>query len=463
MTITLDRPATPSPAAAQPADAGTFDRTPPHDDLAEQCVLGAMMLSADAIADIVETVTAADFYQPKHAVIYTTIVDLYGRSEPADAVTVAAALLDAGTLTRVGGDYPHTLVSVVPTAANGAYYAGIVADRAKLRRLIEAGTRVTQLGYGAAGGGDADSLIDQAQQTLYGLDGQRRNGDAPVLAELMQPAMDELESIGQRSGAMLGVPTGFVDLDRLLNGLQAGQLVVMAGRPGTGKSTLALDVLRACTIRQNLPAMIASLEMSQNEIVMRLLSAEARVPLQAMRSGNLSDEQWTMLARRMGEISEAPLYVDDAPNMSLMEIRARARRMRQRHDIRLLVVDYLQLMTMTTSGRQESREQEIAALSRGLKLLAKELEIPVVAVAQLNRGPEQRTDKTPTLADLRGSGAIEQDADVVLFVHRDDYYDKESARAGEADLVVAKHRNGPTDTVTVAAQLHLSRFKDLAA
>ncbi|MDQ1654746.1 MAG: replicative helicase, partial [Cryptosporangiaceae bacterium] len=242
--------------------------------------------------------------------------------------------------------------------------------------------------------------------------------------------------------------------------LHAGQLIVVAARPGLGKSTFGLDVLRSASIRHGLTSAVFSLEMSKIEITMRLLSAEARVPLHHLRSGQLSEDDWTKLARRMGEVSEAPLFIDDSPNMTMMEIRAKARRLKQRHDLRVIVLDYLQLMS--SPKRTESRQQEVSELSRGLKLLAKELEVPVIAVSQLNRGPEQRTDKRPQLSDLRESGAIEQDADMVLLLHREDYYEKESPRAGEADFIVAKHRNGPTDTITVAFQGHFSRFVDMS-
>jgi len=449
--------------AAEPrAEEGQFDRSPPQDVAAEQSVLGGMLLSKDAIADVVELLRTNDFYRPAHARIFEMILDLYGRGEPADAVTVAAALADAGDLARVGGaGYLHTVMASVPTAANAAYYAKIVGERAVLRRLIEAGTRIVQLGYGSsAGGRDVDDLVDIAQQAVYEITERRVGEDFAVLSDLLQPTLDEIEAVGAQSGVMTGVPTGFTDLDRLLNGLHPGQLIIVAGRPGLGKSTAAMDFARTASVRHNFASAIFSLEMSKVEIVMRLLSAEARVPLHVLRSGQLSDDDWTKLARRMGEISEAPLYVDDTPNMTLMEIRAKARRLRQRHDLKLIVVDYLQLMT--SPKRVESRQQEVAELSRGLKLLAKEVECPVVAVSQLNRGPEQRTDKRPQLSDLRESGSIEQDADVVILLHRDDYYDRESPRAGEADFIVAKHRNGPTDTVTVAAQLHLSRFVDMA-
>lgn len=938
MSVTDDMRADSRSGGGQPPAQrdGQFDKTPPQDVAAEQCVLGGMLLSKDAIADVVEILKTNDFYRPVHATIFDTILDIYGRGEPADPITVAAALTDSGDLARIGGaPYLHTLIASVPTAANAAYYARIVSERAVLRRLVEAGTKIVQLGYGTASGGsrDVDDIVDLAQQAVYDVTERRVSEDFAILADMLQPTLDEIEAVGAQGGVMTGVPTGFSDLDRLLNGLHAGQLVIVAGRPGLGKalaldtplptpdgwttmgeirvgdqlmaadgspttvthafdvmhgrpcyevefsdgtvivadaehlwktttrasrrpgpvrqsprwsessmanvraahtslgakgnqpvtlfdtvaqvgpefrhvlhtvarevgsigrisrpvvrdgrtrnwtapgyparpllsalleqtarksnsdsqadyggvvttaeiaatlrtdtadrrlnhavgntaplqlpdrellvppytlgvwlgdghihasrfttadpemvtyieadgfsvrpsgpmvytilleaepvapgvgvcvdcgvstravrensatrkcadchnnnrsfvgllrtigvagdkhipsaylraseaqrrallaglmdtdgtvapsgnlqytstskrladdvrelvislgyrctvnrksvhgrtpessiaytlnfstpgpvfrlkrkqdahaerrrtvsdvrttsrfivdvrpvpsvpvrcvtvdneehlylasramipthnSTASMDFARNAAIRANQAAAIFSLEMSKVEIVMRLLSAEARVPLHVLRSGQLSDDDWTKLARCMGEISEAPLFVDDTPSMNLMEIRAKARRLKQRHDLKMIVVDYLQLMT--SPKRTESRQQEVADLSRGLKLLAKEVECPVIAVSQLNRGPEQRTDKRPQLSDLRESGSIEQDADVVILLHRDDYYDKESPRAGEADFIVAKHRNGPTDTVTVAAQLHLSRFVDMA-
>src|SRR5947207_725457 len=396
----------PRPAEAR-SDEASYDRSPPQDVAAEQCVLGGMLLSKDAIADVVEILKTGDFYKPAHGTIFDAVLDMYGRGEPADAVTVAAALANAGQLARVGGaPYLHTLISSVPTAANAAYYARIVSERAVLRRLIEAGTRIVQLGFGSASGTgrDVDELVDLAQQAVYDVTERRVSEDFAVLSDLLQPTLDEIEAVGSQGGVMTGVPTGFTDLDRLLNGLHPGQLIIVAGRPGLGKSTAAMDFARATSVRHNFASAIFSLEMSKVTIVMLLLAAEARVPLHVLRSGQLSDDDWTKLARRMGEISEAPLFVDDTPNMSLMEIRAKARRLRQRHDLKLIVVDYLQLMT--SPKRVESRQQEVAELSRGLKLLAKEVECPVVAVSQLNRGPEQRTDKRPQLSDLRESGCL---------------------------------------------------------
>jgi len=702
-----------------PPPSEEFGRQPPQDPVAEQSVLGGMLLSKDAIADVLERLRPGDFYRPAHQSIYDAILDLYGRGEPADAVTVAAELDRRGLLRRIGGaPYLHTLISTVPTAANAGYYAGIVAEKALLRRLVEAGTRVVQYGYAGAEGADVAEVVDRAQAELYDVTDRRLSEDFVALEDLLQPTMDEIDAIASSGGLARGVSTGFTELDEVTNGLHPGQMVVIAARPGVGKalaldtplptpmgwttmgevglgdqllgadgkptrvvaatkvmfgrpcyevefsdgtvivadaqhrwlthagvlrtveiadsvglrhrvmntaalalphreypapaytfgarlgdpddgathqdqripvdylrgseiqrrallaglldtsgdvtgdgsvqlaltdsrlvrdaaelvvslgyhcrvtptcvtfstpdcvfgqqdkallhkerslrvgstaarfivdvrptasvpvrclqvdnishlylasramipthnSTVALDFLRSCSIRHRMASVIFSLEMSKSEIVMRLLSAEAKIRLSDMRSGRMSDDDWTRLARRMSEISEAPLYIDDSPNLTMMEIRAKARRLRQRSDLKLIVVDYLQLMT---SGKKvESRQQEVSEFSRSLKLLAKELEVPVVAISQLNRGPEQRTDKRPMLADLRESGAIEQDSDVVILLHRPDLFDPgDQERLGEADLIIAKHRNGPTRTITVAHQLHFSRFANMA-
>jgi replicative DNA helicase len=759
-----------------------FERTPPHDLAAEQCVLGSMLISQTAIAEVIELVQTRDFYRPAHQIVYDRVLDLYGRGDPVDAITIKDELLKRGELSRVGdAPYLHTLVASVPTAANAGYYAKIVQEKAILRRLVEVGTRIAQLGY-STDGADADDLLDRAQAEVYAIADKRTGEDYAPLSDIMPGALDEIEAIGSRGGQMVGVPTGFTDLDALTNGLHPGQMVIIAARPAIGKalaldtplptpggwttmgevrvgdellgadgrpttvtaatpvlhgrtcyevefgdgtvivadaahqwltetrasrgaaasvkttreiagslrcdtadrrpnhsvpvaapltlddadlplppyalgvwlggghpaaarvttadpeiawhlgddgadvvpdpshpltftlggahavlqalglldgkhiptaylraseeqrrallaglldtgghvresgtvrfaadgerlardvrelvlslgyqatmtttsskgrtrhqvtftppdkvfrltgklacqttrvrpdafrryitdvrpvpsvpvrcvqvdntdhlylagetwipthnSTLALDLARAAAIKHQLATVVFSLEMGRNEITMRLLSAEARVALHAMRSGSMNDEDWTRLARRMSEVAEAPLFIDDSPNMSMMEIRAKCRRLKQQHDLRMVIIDYLQLMQ--SGKRVESRQVEVSEFSRSLKLLAKELEVPVIALSQLNRGPEQRTDKKPMVSDLRESGSIEQDADVVILLHREDAYEKESPRAGEADLIVAKHRNGPTATVTVAFQGHYSRFVDMA-
>src|SRR4051812_467526 len=419
-----------------------------------------MLLSKDAIADVIEVLRGVDFYVPRHETVFDAVLDLYGRGEPADAVTVAAELTKRGDLAGIGGPaYLHTLLSSVPTAANAGYYARIVHERAALRRLVTAGTRIVQLGF-ATDGGDVDEIVNAAQAEVYAVTERRTSEDYQPLSAIIEGAIDEIEASSHRGEGLTGIPTGFADLDRLTNGFHAGQMIVIAARPAVGKSTLGLDVARSAAIHHKMPSVIFSLEMGRNEITMRLLSAEARIPLQNMRKGTMREEDWTRLARTMGDVSDAPLFIDDSPNMSLMEIRAKCRRLKQRHGLKLVIVDYLQLMS--SGKRVESRQQEVSEFSRALKLLAKELEVPVIALSQLNRGPEQRTDKKPQMSDLRESGSIEQDADMVILLHREDMYEKESPRAGEADFIVAKHRNGPTDIITVAFQGHYSRFVDMA-
>jgi replicative DNA helicase len=537
-----------------------FERMPPHDVAAEQCVLGGMLLSKDAISDVIEVIRPTDHYRPAHQLVHEAILDLYARGEPADPITVSNELSRRGELARIGGaPYLHTLIASVPTAANAGYYAKIVRERAIMRRLVEAGTRIVQLGY--AGDSEADELVDRAQAEVYAITDRRIAEDYHPLSEIMPQALEEIEAIGAHGGGISGVPTGFADLDALTNGLHAGQMVVVAARPAVGKalaldtplptpdgwttmgevrvgdylvdadgkptrvvaatgvlqgrpcyevefsdgsviiadenhqwltwprpdahapsvnttgkiagsplhhavalthtadlpagapqdtrwrfitgvrpvfprpvrcvqvdnddelylagrgmipthnSALALDFARSATIRHGLPTVVFSLEMGRNEITMRLLSAEARVPMHVMRTGQMSDDDWGRLAKRMSEVADAPLFIDDSPNMSLMEIRAKCRRLKQRHDLKLVIIDYLQLMS--TPGKVESRQQEVSAMSRSLKLLAKELEVPVVALSQLNRGPEQRQDKKPMLSDLRESGCMTADTTVL--------------------------------------------------
>ena len=443
----------------QPGESRQTERTPPHDLLAEQSALGGMLLSKDAVADVVEVVRGTDFYIPKHEIIYDAILSLYSHGEPTDVIAVTDELTKAGELSRAGGaDYLHTLTGLVPTAANAGYYASIVAERALLRRLVEAGTRITQMGYAAEG--EVLDLVNNAQAEIYAVTGSTDSEDYVPLTEAVTVAIDEIEAASHKDGSMTGVPTGFAELDELTNGLHPGQMIIVAARPALGKSTLALDFARAAAIHHDMPTIFFSLEMGRSEIAMRLLSAEASVPLQSMRKGKVEGRDWTTIASTRGRINDAPLYIDDSPNMTLVEIRAKCRRLKQRVGLKMVVIDYLQLMT--SGKRVESRQQEVSEFSRALKLLAKELQVPVIALSQLNRGPEQRADKLPALSDLRESGSIEQDADMVILLHRESAYEKDNPRAGEADLIVAKHRNGPTRTVTVAFQGHFSRFIDMA-
>jgi replicative DNA helicase len=548
---------------AQSSYGSGEDRLPPQDVHAEQSVIGGMLLSKDAIADCVEGLKGVDFYRPAHELIYDAILDLYSRGEPADAITVSDELTKRGDLTRVGGQaYLHQLISEVPTAANAGYYAEIVAERAVLRRLVDAGTKIVQMGYGQ-GGGDVVDIVNAAQAEIYAVADKRGGDDYAVLGDVLEATVDEIEAASGKTGEMTGVPTGFTDFDNLTNGLHPGQMIVVAARPAVGKalaldtrlptpsgwttmgevavgelvlgadgrpttvtratavmtgrpcfevefsdgsvivadaehqwlvavdsreivlttvqmlgrltdgsavsicreppaegseigavtvgaitwklsaispiesvpvrcievdskahlylagesmipthnSTWGLDIARSAAIKHQMTTVLFSLEMSRTEITMRLLSAEASIQLQNMRKGTMRDEDWTRLARTMGEVSDAPLFIDDSPNMSLMEIRAKCRRLKQRHNLRLVIIDYLQLMS--SGKRVESRQQEVAEFSRALKLLAKELEVPVIAISQLNRGSEQRTDKRPQMSDLRESGCLTADARIL--------------------------------------------------
>ena len=391
-------------------DLGPADRLPPQDVSAEKSVLGSMMLSKDAISDCAEGLRASDFYRPAHEMIYDAIADLFGRGEPVDAITVADELTKRGQLQRVGGHaYIHDLIQSVPTSANAAYYAEIVAERAVLRRLVDAGTRIVQMGY--AQEGDVVDVVNAAQAEVYAVADKRGSEDYAPLSELLEATLHEIEVASGRSDEMTGVPTGFIELDELTHGLHPGQMIVIAARPAVGKSTIGLDIARAAAIKHGMATAVFSLEMSKTEITMRVLSAEASLQLQDLRKGTLRDEGWQKLARVMGDISVAPLYIDDSPNMTLMEIRAKCRRLKQLHNLKLVVIDYLQLMT---SGKKvESRQQEVSEFSRAIKLLAKELDVPVIAISQLNRGPEQRTDKRPQMSDLRESGCLPADTAIL--------------------------------------------------
>lgn len=439
----------------------SFERVPPQNVDAEMSVLGGMMLSKDAIADVIEILRSTDFYRPAHASVYDVVVELFGRGDPADAVTVGAELKRKGELERIGGlPYLHTLVATVPTAANAAYYAGIVREQAQLRSLVEVGTRIVQLGY-TTDGADVEGLVNLAQSEVFAVSEQRNSTDYVTLEQVVPELYEELERNANRDGGLDGVPTGFSELDAKLNGLRAGQMIIIAARPGGGKSTLAMDICRSCAVHNSKAAAYFSLEMNRTELSMRLLAAESRVFLDRMIKGELETRDWQEIARTLDKISQAPLIVDDSPNMTMGEIRAKSRRMKQQFDIQLIVIDYLQLLT--SGGKSvESRQQEVSEFSRSIKLLAKELEIPIVAVAQLNRDSEKRNDKRPQVADLRESGSLEQDADVVLLIHREDMFNENTEKQGMADIIIGKQRSGPTGIVELAFQGHFSRFAEVA-
>lgn len=439
-------------------DAPMTGRILPHDMLAEQSTLGAMLISRDAVAEVQPITKPVDFYAPKHETIYWAIIDLFGRGEPTDVITVTDQLTKDGNLVKAGGaDYLHTLTSIVPTAANAEYYAKIVAEKAILRRLVEVGTKIAQMGYSSEG--EITDLVNTAQSDVYNVVRQGVGSEYSTLNDSITEAMDELDRAAQRGGEMTGVPTGFLELDSYTHGFHGGQLIIVAARPAVGKSTLALDFVRNAAIRHNIPSAFFSLEMGRAEIAMRLLSAESSIPLQRMRKGEMETGDWAKLSMIRGNIDKAPFFIDDSPNLTLVEIRAKCRRMVEQEGLKFIVIDYLQLMS---SGKKvESRQQEVSEFSRSLKLLAKELDIPVIAISQLNRNSEQTKDKKPEISQLRESGSLEQDADVVILLHREAIGEKDHPRAGEADIILAKHRNGPTGTVTVAFHGQYSRFANM--
>jgi len=419
-----------------------------------------MLLSRDAIAEVLELLHEDDFYRPAHRTVFRSVLDLYSHGQAVDPVTVAEELRRGGELADVGGaPFVHTLVSSVPTAANAGYYARIVKEAGILRRLIDVGTRIVQLGYETPQ--DTERAVDFAESWVYQVAQGRVTEDYQSLREVLTSTLEAIERLHNDNREITGVSTGFPELDRLTSGLQASNLIIVAARPAVGKSTLGLDVARNASVRSGVPTVVFSLEMSKTELVQRLMCAECSVDMQRLRTGRMEDSDWTRLTRSLGKLAEAPLFIDDSAALTMMELRAKCRRLKQRHGLGLVIVDYLQLMQ--PSKRVESRQQEVSEISRALKLLAKELAVPVIAISQLSRQTEARSDKKPMLSDLRESGALEQDADVVMFIYREDLYDPESPRKGEADLIVAKHRNGPTDTVTVTFQGQYSRFAPMAA
>lgn len=435
-----------------------LSRVPPQDLDAEQSALGGTLLSAQALREVRSALTAADFYRPAHAEIFTATCELADRGEPVDPITLAPELERRGSLARVGGaTYLHTLVNAVPTAANAAYYAEIIRRCAVRRHAIEAHTRaITEL---YAGDDELAEMCDRHEADIHAAhsDARTRTTYRP-LGEIIAEVIDDIDSGEEPDGVL----TGFQDVDQLTHGFQPGELVVVAARPAVGKSTLALDFLRTITIQQNIPAALFSLEMGDKEIGQRVLSAESRVPLHRIRGRSVDDDDWERIKRRTNPMVDSRLFVDSSPNLTMAEIATKARELHTREGIELLAVDYLQLLE---SGRRRhgNRQEEVSEISRRLKLLAKELGIPVIALSQLNRGPESREDKKPMVADLRESGAVEQDADMVILIHRPDVYDKASPRSGEADLIFGKCRNAPTCEITVGFLGHLSQFTDMAS
>lgn len=435
-------------------------RVPPHDLQAEESLLGAMLLSKDAIAVAAEVLEPENFYKPAHGHIYAAITSLSAAGEPADPVTVADELRRAGLIDAVGG--PATLVTLqaaTPAISNAARYATIIEEHALLRRLIGVAGEIAEMGYDLPD--DVTKTIDTAESLVFEVAQRRVTDSMASIHDLLDDNLDRLESLYEKGDALTGLPTGFLDLDELLSGLQPSALLVLGARPSMGKTALALGLATHAAIEARRPVLVFSLEMGHAELTQRMLCSEARVDSKRVRNGSLTDADWGKIAHATGRLGEAPIWIDDNPNLTIMEIRSKARRLRSRlGDLGLVVVDYLQLMTGRSSA--ENRQVEVSEISRGLKILARELECPVLALSQLSRGLEMRADKRPMLADLRESGSIEQDADVVMFIYRDDVYNPDSPDRGTAEILVSKHRNGPTGMVRLAFLDHYTKFANMA-
>jgi replicative DNA helicase len=434
-------------------------RLPPQNLEAETSVLGAVLLENEALNRVLEILKEDDFYREAHRRIFSAILHLYEHSEPVDLITLSEVLKTRGDLDAVGGvEYLNSLVNGVPTAANISYYAKIIKEKAILRKLINRATEIVSQSY--SNSGDVDEFIDQAERTIFEISEDRVRPSFYPIKDLIKSSFKTIERLYEKRQLITGVPTGFQRLDELTSGLQPADLIIIAGRPSMGKTAFALNIAQHASVRATTPAAMFSLEMSKEQLALRMLCSEAKVDAHRLRGGFLSEADWPKLTRAAGSLSEAPLFIDDTPGLSALEMRAKARRLKIEHNLGLVIVDYLQLMRGRASA--DSREQEISDISRSLKALAKELSIPVIALSQLNRRVEERGDKRPQLSDLRESGAIEQDADVILFLYRDEVYNKSEENRGKAEIIIGKQRNGPTDKVDLAFLDKYTRFENLS-
>ena len=441
--------------------APPFAEVPPQNLEAEEAVLGAMLLSETAIGSVTEILDASDFYRGSHGTIYRTCLALWSKGEPVDAITLANELEERGELEQVGGaSRVAELAALVSATANVEHYARIVKETATLRGLIRAGQEIVRLGQERIG--ETTELVDRAEQIVFDLSQERVRGDFDHIGPLLTESFERITKLYEAGVDVTGVPSGFRDLDRLTSGFQAGNLVILAARPSMGKSALALCIAANLGVRSSMPVALFTLEMSKAEVTQRLMCSEAKVESDRVRSGKLTQEDWPRLTAACDKLMKAPIYVDDTGSITMMELRSKARRLKAREPaLGLIVVDYLQLMT--SGGTVENRVQEVSQISRNLKVLARDLDVPILALSQLSRAVEQRHDKRPILSDLRESGSIEQDADLVFFVYRDEYYNgDESDQQGLAEVILAKHRNGPTGSEKLSFLRRYAKFADLA-
>lgn len=434
-----------------------LNRVPPQNIDAEKAVLGSMMLETEAITQVETILEPDDFYLEAHRKIFQGIINLAERDEPIDLISVNEELRQQNQIEEIGGSsYITELANWVPTAANAEYYAKLVKNKSLLRRLITTAGNIANLGYQAEE--EVDILLDKAEQMVFSLAGGRTAQGIHQIKDVLVDAFERLEKVYETEGGITGVASGFYELDYMTSGFQPSDLIIIAARPSMGKTALVLNMAQNMAVKNKVPVAIYSLEMSKEQLAQRLLCAEAKINGQHLRSGQLQDKDWLVLSHALGRLSEAPIFIDDTPGITLMELRAKARRLKAEHGLGLIAIDYLQLMQ--GNGRIENRQQEISEISRSLKALARELEVPVIALSQLSRAVESRINKRPQLSDLRESGSIEQDADLVLFIYRDEYYNPESDKKGIAELIIAKQRNGPVGTVETIFMKDYTRFEN---
>jgi replicative DNA helicase len=431
------------------------DKLPPQNLAAEQSVIGSMLLDKNAVVRVIELLSPEAFYRNAHRFIYESILDLFDRGEPVDLVTVTEALRKSGKLDAVGGAvYVADLINSVPTSANVEHYAKIVEEKYVLRRLIESGTQIVSAAYSEPE--DVNQVLDDAEKNIFDIALKRSREGFHKIDSVIKRVLDKIDQLYGKKEAITGTPSGYPDLDQLTAGFQNADLIIIAARPSVGKTALALNIAQLVSIKHNIPVAIFSLEMSKEQLAQRMLCSEAEVDAQRLKTASLSDTGWKKLTRALGKLSEAPLYIDDSASITATEIRAKARRLKIERGLGLVIVDYLQLMR--GRNRIENRVQEISDIARSLKTLARELDVPVIALSQLSRAVEQRPDRIPRLSDLRESGEIEQTADLVMFIHREDYYNPQSDRGNIAEIIIAKQRNGPIGTVELVFRKEIAKF-----
>ncbi len=434
-------------------------KVPPHDIEAEQAVLGSMLMDKDAVIAAIEVLKAEAFYREDDKAIYEAILALYNRSEPIDIITLKEELSSMGKLDKIGGlEYLAQLPEKVPTTANVQKYIHIVEEKAILRSLIKTANEIIELGYTPTE--DVEDIMDNAEKKIFGIIQNRNQKGYVPIKDILVDTFSQLEQLYNQKQHITGVPTGFSDLDYKTAGLHNSDLILIAARPAMGKSAFALNIASYAAVKSNVPVAVFSLEMSKEQMVNRILCSEAMVDSNKLRTGKIEEEDWVKIASSIGPLSEAPIYIDDTPGISIMEIRAKCRKLKLEKNIGLVIIDYLQLV-QGSNKRGGSREQEISEISRSLKILAKEINVPVIALSQLSRAPEQRPDHRPMLSDLRESGAIEQDADIVMFLYRDDYYNEESEKKNIAEVIIAKHRAGSTGTVELLWLGNYTKFANI--